>query len=228
MDNKLIAMISQPMRGKTDVEIEETRNKAISTLEEMGFEVLDTWFKDSWAEASALEAEGIKQIPVKFLAKSLESMSKCDAVYFCDGWDEARGCVIERMVAKQYGLQIIDESAKSKDIEDAFYTFTMYQEDARSTAVYPEGIGIIYTSLGLGGEGGEVLDKIKKVYRDKQGVFDDETKEQVAKEIGDVLWYCATLSYELGYPLGKIAAMHRDKLFSRKERGKLHGNGDER
>ena len=108
----MIAMISQPMRGKTDAEIEETRNKAISTLEGMGFEVLNTWFKDSWAEASALEAEGVKQIPVKFLAKSLESMSKCDAVYFCDGWDEARGCVIERMVAKQYGLQIIDESAK--------------------------------------------------------------------------------------------------------------------
>ena len=56
-----------------------------------------------------MEAEGVVQIPVRFLAKSLEKMSLCDAVYFCKGWEQARGCRIEHEVAVAYGLNVIYE-----------------------------------------------------------------------------------------------------------------------
>ena len=56
-----------------------------------------------------MEAEGVVQIPVRFLAKSLEKMSLCDAVYFCKGWEQARGCRIEHEVAVAYGLNVICE-----------------------------------------------------------------------------------------------------------------------
>lgn len=56
-----------------------------------------------------MKAEGVVQIPVRFLAKSLEKMSLCDAVYFCKGWEQARGCRIEHEVAVAYGLDVIYE-----------------------------------------------------------------------------------------------------------------------
>lgn len=108
------------------------------------------------------------------------------------------------------------------------YTLNDYQKDAMSTAIYGEKNKIIYPSLGLAGETGEVCEKVKKVIRDNDGVFSDEKKQELAKEIGDVLWYVANLSNDIGYSLEAIALMNRDKLFSRKERNVLHGSGDNR
>jgi hypothetical protein len=105
----LKAMLSQPMAGKTEQEIVETRNRAIAKLEERGFEVINTFFTDEWHNKESVKSRGVVQIPVCFLAKSLESMSKCDAVYFCKGWENARGCRIEHSVAVAYGLTIIYE-----------------------------------------------------------------------------------------------------------------------
>lgn len=106
-------------------------------------------------------------------------------------------------------------------------TLNEYQSKAMETAIYP--LPIIYPTLGLTGEAGEVSDKVKKVIRDKGSDFtNQDTKHAIAEEIGDVLWYCATLSHDLGYTLNEIAQMNNEKLQSRKERGKLHGNGDER
>lgn len=101
-----------------------------------------------------------------------------------------------------------------------------YQKKALETAIYPN--PIIYPTLGLTGEAGEVADKVKKVLRDNNSVFTDEKKKEIAKEIGDVMWYCATLSHDLGYSLEEICEMNYEKLKSRKERGMLHGNGDNR
>lgn len=106
-------------------------------------------------------------------------------------------------------------------------TLNDYQSLAMETAIYP--LPIIYPSLGLTGEAGEVADKVKKVIRDKGGLFDNyDIKHDIAEEIGDVLWYCATLAHDLGFTLEEIGQMNYDKLKSRMERGKIHGSGDNR
>lgn len=104
--------------------------------------------------------------------------------------------------------------------------FNTYQEKALQTAIYP--MPIIYPALALNGESGEIAEKVKKVLRDNDGVFDNESKKSIAKEIGDVLWYCAALSEDLGFSFDDIALMNLNKLKSRKDRDKLHGNGDNR
>ena len=103
------AMLSQPMAGKTEREIIETRERAIAALEEKGFEIVNTLFTDEWYCNQAMEARGVVQIPLCFLAKSLENMSLCHAAYFCKGWEKARGCRIEHEAAEAYGLEIIYE-----------------------------------------------------------------------------------------------------------------------
>lgn len=117
---------------------------------------------------------------------------------------------------------------ESKQMELFPYTFKDYQEDCLDTAVYPEKYKVMYPALGLTGEAGEVADKVKKIYRDHDGVIDDDRKKEIAKEIGDVLWYAAALCSDLGINLESVALNNRDKLASRKERGVLHGNGDNR
>lgn len=103
------AMISQPMAGLSEDEIVRARDKAIKALEMMGYEVVNTLFTDEWYSKESMEARGVVQIPLCFLAKSLESMSLCHAVYFCKGWEKARGCRMEHEAAKAYGLVIICE-----------------------------------------------------------------------------------------------------------------------
>lgn len=103
------AMLSQPMAGKTDEEIIATREKAIKVLESKGYEVVNTLFTDEWYNKESMDARGVVQIPLCFLAKSLENMSLCHAVYFCNGWKNARGCRIEHEAAVAYGLKIIYE-----------------------------------------------------------------------------------------------------------------------
>ena len=103
------AMLSQPMSGKTEQEIIETRERAISALTEKGYEIVNTLFTDEWYSKEAMEACGVANIPLCFLAKSLENMSLCHAAYFCKGWEQARGCRIEHEAAKAYGLTIIYE-----------------------------------------------------------------------------------------------------------------------
>ena len=82
--------------------------------------------------------------------------------------------------------------------------------------------------LGLSDESGEVLGKFKKLLRDKKGELTEDDKKEIAKEIGDVLWYVASLTHLLGYTLDEVAQMNLDKLASRFERGKIGGSGDNR
>lgn len=103
------AMLSQPMAGKTDEEIVATREMAVSFLESAGYEIVNTLFTDEWYSRENMEKRGVVQIPLCFLAKSLENMSLCHAAYFCKGWENARGCRIEHDAAKAYGLEIIYE-----------------------------------------------------------------------------------------------------------------------
>lgn len=120
------AMISQPMNDLTDEEIEKTREKAIRHLDRLGYKVVSTLFKDGWYNNSAMKDRGVMNIPVYYLARSLESMSFCDAVYFCDGWEDYRGCRIEHDVAEEYGLDIIyaeDEEEPEEPLTDDQKTF---------------------------------------------------------------------------------------------------------
>lgn len=105
----LKAMLSQPMAGKTDEEIIATRDKAIKALAEQGYEIVNTFFTDEWYSKEKMEERGVVQIPLCFLAKSLENMSLCHAAYFCKGWEKARGCRIEHEAACAYGLTVIYE-----------------------------------------------------------------------------------------------------------------------
>ena len=89
-------------------------------------------------------------------------------------------------------------------------------------------LGFIEKVLGLVGEAGETADKIKKVLRDKDGVVSDEDRELVVKELGDTLWYIASIARYLGIPLSKVADGNIEKLESRYQRNKLHGEGDKR
>ena len=103
------AMLSQPMAGKTNEEIVAAREKAIKVLEEKGYQIVNTLFTDEWYDKDKMAERGVVNIPLCFMAKSLENMSLCHAAYFCKGWENARGCRIEHAAAKAYGLRIIYE-----------------------------------------------------------------------------------------------------------------------
>ena len=107
--------------------------------------------------------------------------------------------------------------------------FNDYQTKSRKTAKYPAiGHPVIYPTLGLVNEAGEVAGKIKKVFRDKDGEINAETREALKAELGDVLWYMAQVATELDLTLDEIAEYNIEKLYSRLERGKIKGDGDNR
>ena len=112
-------------------------------------------------------------------------------------------------------------------------TFLQYQIESRKTAMYPsDGIsGLSYTVLGLNGEAGEVAEKVKKIIRDSNSELEDAiTKERnnIKKELGDVLWYISAVAFEFGLSLEEVAIANVNKLKSRKERNKIQGSGDDR
>lgn len=121
-------------------------------------------------------------------------------------------------------------TAQNKAVNIIFMDFNEYQEFTKTTALYPKigGHGILYPVLGLSGEVGEVSEKIKKIFRDKNGVFGVDDTGEITKELGDVLWYISQISAELGVDLDDVATRNISKLTSRKDRDQLHGNGDNR
>lgn len=104
------AMLSQPMAGKSEEEIIATRTKAIEKLNSLGYEIVNTLFSDEWYTKASMSERGVVQIPLAFLSKSLENMANCHAVFFCDGWQNARGCRIEHSAAIAYNVTVIYES----------------------------------------------------------------------------------------------------------------------
>ena len=104
-----------------------------------------------------------------------------------------------------------------------------YQEKSRKTySDIPTNDYIVYPTLGLVNEAGEFAGKIKKIFRDKGGNFSQEDKEALKGELGDVLWYLTQICTNLGFTLEEVAEGNLDKLFSRLERGKIQGDGDNR
>ena len=107
--------------------------------------------------------------------------------------------------------------------------FADYQEKSRKTATYPSiGHAIIYPTLGLTNEAGEVAGKVKKIFRDKEGVIAEADRQALKAELGDVLWYLAQVCTELDLTLEEVAEHNIAKLYDRLERGKIKGDGDYR
>jgi len=109
-------------------------------------------------------------------------------------------------------------------------TFDEYQSKTPLTAKYPteKSMGILYTSMGLSGEVGEICNKVKKIIRDDNFIVTDDKRNDIKKEIGDVLWYVSQLCNELGLNMDEIAFTNLEKLRSRNERGVIGGSGDNR
>ena len=111
-------------------------------------------------------------------------------------------------------------------------TLGEYQQAARATALYPAEARVLYPTLKLAGEAGEVAEKLGKLMRDEGylpgDALSDEQRAALAAELGDVLWYVANLAADLDLPLEEVARSNLDKLASRKARGVLHGSGDDR
>lgn len=107
--------------------------------------------------------------------------------------------------------------------------FNEYQEFVNGMKVYPKEYSVIYPTLGLTGEAGEIAEKVKKWVRDGGGnVMTEDRREAILKELGDPLWYITALATDLGYTLQDVVDANIAKLNSRKERGVLKGSGDDR
>ena len=107
--------------------------------------------------------------------------------------------------------------------------FSEYQVETGKTAFYPQGmLGFVYCALAIGGETGEIQEKVKKILRDKNSVISEEDRDLLKKEIGDVLWYLSQFATELGLSLDDVAVANIEKLRSRQQRGVLTGSGDSR
>ena len=117
-----------------------------------------------------------------------------------------------------------NETHKYKRISD----LDMYQQVAKQTAIYPREQAIIYPTLGLTGEAGEVANKVKKIIRDGTNKNNENLVQEISAEIGDCLWYISVLADDIGVKLSDIANSNLEKLENRKKKGTIHGSGDDR
>jgi NTP pyrophosphatase (non-canonical NTP hydrolase) len=117
-----------------------------------------------------------------------------------------------------------NESNKYKKVSD----LDMYQKVALTTAIYPREQAIIYPTLGLTGEAGEVANKVKKIIRDGSNKDDDSLVSEIKSEIGDCLWYIAVLASDFNIKLSDIASTNLEKLANRKKNNTIQGSGDAR
>ena len=131
------------------------------------------------------------------------------------------------MVEGQLELElgtVTNENHKYKKISD----LDMYQKVALTTAIYPREQAIIYPTLGLTGEAGEVANKVKKIIRDGSDSKDEKLVSEIKAEIGDCLWYIAVLANDFDIKLSDIASTNIEKLANRQKNNTIHGSGDDR
>lgn len=163
-------------------------------------------------------------------------------IFECDVEDFVDKSILSILEGRTVALEEMKDKVKSRlevsrhaEVDELFHgefnpktTLNEYQDKAIETAIYGAGHKIVYPALGLAGEAGEVANKVKKVLRDKDGVFTEEAKREIAEEAGDALWYIAALCRGLGYTLDEVAAINLEKLKSRQDRGVISGLGDNR
>lgn len=100
-------MISQPMFGRAEEKIKKERAEIIEKFNKMHIEVLDTLFTE--------EPPNTCNMAIYYLAKSIDAMKDIDALYMCDNWNLSRGCKIEYLVAKEYGIKILNKNFFTND-----------------------------------------------------------------------------------------------------------------
>jgi len=104
-----------------------------------------------------------------------------------------------------------------------------YEDFMQTSKFYPQDkLPITYPALGLNGEAGEVAEKVKKCWRDNNGIFDDNVKKAILKELADTLWYIWACADDMGYTLEDVLQTGIIKVKERKETNTVHGNGDDR
>ena len=118
------AYLSQPMKGHSLEWITKVRDESIKVLEDLGYEVVNTKFTDKMCTQEDMEKQGVVQPSLAHLAMDLDNMSKCHAVYFCDGWHTSRSCRIELEVAKEYDLTRIFQADIRRDESGHYYHAT--------------------------------------------------------------------------------------------------------
>lgn len=106
-------MISQPMNGVNPSKIFEERKELIKKFNKMHIEVVDTYFRDE-----PEDTEGYNQPALYYLAESIDILGKVDAIYFVENWRSARGCRVERKVAEEYGIKILDYTFFEDQVEN--------------------------------------------------------------------------------------------------------------
>ena len=131
------------------------------------------------------------------------------------------------MIAKQQVVCIIEVIKRKEVILNEYQAKAAKYDLFKATGNYNT-VAFVEKVLGLGGEAGETADKVKKILRDKDGLIDEEDKLEVAKELGDVLWYVASIARYLDVPLGDVAKLNLKKLEDRYKRNLIHGQGDNR
>lgn len=136
--------------------------------------------------------------------------------------------LLERHRSYEYEHWDIVKAGVPNTVPIETISFDAYQVAAYALATYPRSMTINYPALGLAGESGEVANKVKKIYRDDGGTLTDERREQIKKELGDVLWYVAAVATDIGVSLVDIAIENLANLTGRKTRDTLHGDGDNR
>ena len=129
----------------------------------------------------------------------------------------------EGQLELEFGTQT-NENHKYKKISD----LDMYQKVALTTAIYPREQAIIYPTLGLTGEAGEVANKVKKIIRDGSDSTNEKLVSEIKSEIGDCLWYIAVLANDFNIKLSDIASANIEKLALRQKNNTIHGSGDDR
>jgi NTP pyrophosphatase (non-canonical NTP hydrolase) len=139
---------------------------------------------------------------------------------FEDPLGETRGDLVRVTLHKEDYDRLVNVS----DDPHASYSFREYTGFVKSMKVFPEKFAIIYPTLGMMGEAGEVSEKVKKWMRGDREL----DKAELVKEVGDVLWYVTALADDLGYTLEDVALMNIEKLASRRDRGVVKGEGDNR
>jgi NTP pyrophosphatase (non-canonical NTP hydrolase) len=157
-----------------------------------------------------------------------EELSEVVGIATVRGWKSTRIQDGERLRMIIYNLKNPnwqkEHIKQNKNRIKIMKEFNEYNEFVKSMKVYPEKHAIVYPALGLAGEAGEISEKVKKWLRGDKEL----DKVEVLKEAGDCLWYLASIADDLGYTLQDMVEANVEKLSSRKERGVLKGDGDNR
>lgn len=123
---------------------------------------------------------------------------------------------------------VIPEELRNMSSKEVKYTFSDYQLSVLKNKTYGAGQPVYYPALKLNGEAGEIAEKLGKILRDKNGIMNDEDKQGLLLELGDVLWYIAALATDLGFNLEDVAMANEKKVAYRNLNNKVHGSGDNR